>query len=122
MYFVDPTNIIIFFAISIGAFGFYGLMTVGYIIVNKNCGCKARGAVMGINCLSGAVGILILSKLGGYLFDNLSYYSPFVGTGLLSLILVMVLLLPPVRKVLDSEEVKQDPEIIVNEQILFNNK
>jgi len=31
-------------------------------MVNKNCGHKARGSVMGINCLFGAIGTSIINS------------------------------------------------------------
>ncbi len=104
-WFVDnPKSPFSFISFCIACLGFYGLMTLGYIIVNKSCGCKVRGSVMGVNCLFGAIGILIISKIGGLAFDNISDLSPFVGTALCSLILIVVLLIPKVWKTMDSED------------------
>ena len=62
--------------------------------MNKNVGHSARGAVMGINTWGGAVGILVLTKLGGYLFTNVSVLSPFMMCAVLSLIVSVVLMIP----------------------------
>ncbi len=78
-------------------------MTLGYVMVNKNCSCKARGSVMGINCLFGAIAILIVAKGGGLAFDHISRQAPFVGSAFCSLVLFVVNLIPYVRKVINSE-------------------
>lgn len=99
----DPKSWLSILSISIAAFGFYGLMTVGYVIVNKSCSCTNRGSVMGINCLIGAIGILIISKIGGLLFDHVSVLSPFIIAGVMSFLLIVPLLFPSVRSSLDNE-------------------
>lgn len=101
----DPNDIKVLVAISIASFGIYGLLTIGYVLVNKNCGHKARGAVMGINCLFGACGILVVAKLGGFLFDHLHKSSPFIGSGICSFILFLLILIPSVRRGLDEPKV-----------------
>ena len=72
-------------------------------MVNKACTCEIRGAVMGVNCLFGAIGILIISKVGGVLFDNVGRETPFVIVGAFSALLLIPLLIPSLRKELDSE-------------------
>jgi predicted MFS family arabinose efflux permease len=96
----DPNSWAVIISISVAAFGFYGLMTLGYVMVNQHCGHNARGSVMGINCLFGAVGILIIAKLGGMAFDRIDKYIPFVFVGFCSLILFIVILFR--RKELDE--------------------
>ena len=79
-------------------------------MVNKNCGNKARGSVMGINCLFGAIGIikynlgiLIVAKFGGICFDNVSKEAPFVGVGIFSFISFVLMLIPSIRNSIDTE-------------------
>jgi len=76
-------------------------------MVNKSCNCEIRGSVMGISCLFGAIGILIIAKIGGLLFDNVSVLSPFIIVGAFSLLLLIPLLFPSIRKELDSEELEE---------------
>jgi len=57
---------------------------------------------MGINCLFGAIGILIIAKIGGLLFDNVSVLSPFLIVGVFSFIMLIPLLIPSIRKELDN--------------------
>jgi predicted MFS family arabinose efflux permease len=67
-------------------------MTLGYVMVNKNCGHKARGSIMGINCLFGAVGILIIAQGGGYAFDLIDKSVPFLFSAFLSLVLFIIVI------------------------------
>jgi MFS family permease len=83
-------------------FGIYGLMTIGFVIVNQHCGFKERGAVMGINCLFGAIAILVIAQLGGVAFDEISTTSPFIASAFLSLVMLFVGLIPTVRNNLDN--------------------
>jgi MFS family permease len=103
--FDDPRSILSLISMCIACLGFYGVMTLGYVIVNKNCGCKVRGSVMGISALLGAVGVLLVSKIGGIAHDHISSISPFLGTAFFSLVLLCVLLIPKVWKSMDSEDI-----------------
>jgi fucose permease len=67
-------------------------MTIGYVMVNLHCGNKARGSVMGINCLFGAIALLILAKLGGLAFDKIDKSIPFLFASLGSAILLLIVL------------------------------
>jgi hypothetical protein len=93
--FDDPRSILSLISMCIACLGFYGVMTLGYVIVNKNCGCKVRGAV----------GVLLVSKIGGIAHDHISSISPFLGTAFFSLVLLCVLLIPKVWKSMDSEDI-----------------
>jgi len=99
----DPFSWMAIVSISIASFGFYGLMTVGYVMVNKSCTCEIRGSVMGISCLFGAIGILIIAKVGGVLFDNVSVLSPFLMVGAFSFLMLIPLMFPSIRNTLDNE-------------------
>ena len=67
-----------------------GLSEVGCIITSgvliaQQSPARIRGAVIGIFNLTGAVGILVASKAGGYLFDYWRPAGPFVLFGLTAL-------------------------------------
>jgi hypothetical protein len=68
-------------------------MTLGYVLVNTHCGHKARGSIMGINCLFGAIALLILAKLGGLAFDKIDKSVPFLFAAVSSAILFLVILI-----------------------------
>jgi predicted MFS family arabinose efflux permease len=94
----DPHHPLAIISISIASFGIYGLMTLGYVVVNKNCGHKARGSVMGLNCLFGAIAILIIAKAGGLAFDHIDKNAPFIASAALSVVLILITLIPSFRK------------------------
>jgi len=48
-----------------------------------------RGAILGVNGLFGAIGIMIITLVGGWLFDIWAPYAPFVLVGATKLVLVI---------------------------------
>jgi predicted MFS family arabinose efflux permease len=98
----NPSHPLAIISISIASFGIYGLMTLGYVVVNKNCGHKARGSVMGLNCLFGAVAILLIAKVGGLAFDHIDKNAPFIAATIMSVILILINLIPFIRKGIDD--------------------
>lgn len=71
--------------IVIGLSEIGGIITSGVLIAQQTPP-ENRGAVIGIFNLSGAVGILISSLAGGYLFDHWDQSGPFVFVGFCALI------------------------------------
>ncbi|CAA0081988.1 Putative metabolite transport protein YjhB [Zhongshania aliphaticivorans] len=71
-------------AIFIGL-GEVGVIITSAVLIAQQTPAKIRGAVIGFFNLSGAVGILVAAKFGGYLFDNWRESGPFVLFGLLAL-------------------------------------
>ena len=100
----QPKNWLVYTSVFIAYFGIYGLMTVGYIMVNKFSSNKSRGSIMGISCLGGAIGILLVSKLGGLAFDLINKYSPFVAVGFFSLIMLILVCIPALRDKLNNAD------------------
>ena len=88
---------------------FVGLSEVGCVITSgvliaQQTPERIRGSVIGIFNLSGAVGILVASKLGGYLFDSWRPAGPFILFGLLALfVLVWAMLVKSRIKPVDIE-------------------
>ncbi|WNC72208.1 MFS transporter [Thalassotalea psychrophila] len=86
-YFItDPFGgamIIVVVIIGISEIG--GIITSGVLIAQQTP-TENRGAVIGIFNLSGAIGILVSSIVGGYLFDHWHNSGPFVFVGLCALI------------------------------------
>jgi len=78
---------------------FIGMAEVGCIItsgvlVAEQAPDRLRGSVVGVFTLTGAVGILIASVVGGYLFDHWLKTGPFVFFGIISaLVMVWALVL-----------------------------
>ncbi len=81
---VDPFGLA-----AIGSLILIGMAEVGCIITSgvliaEQAPKRLRGSVVGVFTLSGAVGILIASVVGGYLFDYWLNTGPFVFFGMIS--------------------------------------
>ena len=78
--------------LSLAAVPFFMLLGIGQIsaflgaqtVIAKEAPEGARGAVIGAFNFSGAVGILVLSLIGGWLFDEVGPWAPFVLVGILN--------------------------------------
>lgn len=76
-----PAAIPFFVLLGIGQISaFLGAQTV----IGKEAPEAVRGSVIGLFNLSGAIGILILTGIGGWLFDHVGPWSPFFVVGLLN--------------------------------------
>ncbi|KAJ3238117.1 hypothetical protein HDU81_008417 [Chytriomyces hyalinus] len=79
MFAADPMkNIVIFIVILVGL-SEIGLVIGNLALVtnNESIDPSIRGSVAGISSVCGSIGILMTSKLGGYLFDKWSNGAPF---------------------------------------------
>jgi MFS family permease len=108
MAFVDdplaPAAIPLFLLLGVGQISaFLGAQT----LVGTEAPKLKRGAVVGVFNKSGAIGILIMSSVGGRLFDSLSPAAPFVLVGIIGLFVVVAAIvvrikspgyIPPKRK------------------------
>ena len=71
-----------------------GCIITSGVLIAEQAPDRLRGSVVGLFTLSGAVGILIASVVGGYLFDHWLKTGPFVFFGAISaLVLVWTLVL-----------------------------
>jgi MFS family permease len=93
-YFVtDPFGgVMIFFMILVGLSEVGCIITSGVLIAQQSP-ARIRGSVIGIFNLTGAIGILVASKVGGYLFDNWRGAGPFVFFGFVALVVLIWALL-----------------------------
>ncbi|MCB1688694.1 MAG: MFS transporter [Halioglobus sp.] len=88
-----------FSAGSIAALILIGMAEVGCIITSgvliaEHAPDRLRGSVVGVFTLTGAIGILIASVVGGYLFDHWLKSGPFVFFGIISFaVLIWALIL-----------------------------
>jgi len=76
---------------------------------------QLKGSIAGIYSLSGGFGILLLTKLGGYLFDNVDPGSPFfIMAGFNALLLLVgsfLALLNGIRKDDDNDALGESDEL-----------
>ena len=90
-FFVDNPfgGLMIFCAIFIGL-GEVGCIITSGVLISQQSPEAQRGAVIGTFNLAGAVGILVASAAGGWLFDHWREPGPFVAYGVLALIVMAV--------------------------------
>lgn len=86
----DPLGKEMYFAAILIGFGEIAANLSSLSLVGKEAPPKGRGAVIGMFSLFGALGILLVAKLGGMLFDEVSRIGPFILVGAANLV-VMVL-------------------------------
>ena len=74
----DPTGHGAYPALILLGIGEFSVIMSGQTLVAQEAPRNMRGAVMGLFILCGAIGILTLSLLGGYLYDTYGPGSPFL--------------------------------------------
>ncbi|KAG0252602.1 hypothetical protein BG011_006875 [Mortierella polycephala] len=84
----DPSN---FAFITLTGIGQMGMIVTGMTLVNGlNVDPKYRGSVAGVFSFTGAVSIMIMARLGGYLFDAWMRGAPFVLMGIAHLVIMVM--------------------------------
>ena len=66
-----------------------GCIVTSSVLIAQQTPQRIRGAVIGLFNLSGAVGILVASKVGGILFDAWREAAPFITFGLFALVVLI---------------------------------
>ena len=66
-----------------------GCIVTSSVLIAQQSPQRIRGAVIGLFNLSGAVGIMVASKVGGTLFDSWREAAPFILFGLLALLVLI---------------------------------
>ncbi|MEH6591689.1 MAG: MFS transporter [Halioglobus sp.] len=85
----DPFSLQTMFCLVLVGMAEVGCIITSGVLIAEEASERLRGSIVGVFTLSGAVGILIASVVGGFLFDNWMQTGPFVFFGLISA-LVMV--------------------------------
>ncbi|KAF9181263.1 hypothetical protein BGZ51_005566 [Haplosporangium sp. Z 767] len=84
----DPSN---FAFITLTGIGQMGMIVTGMTLVNGlNVDPKYRGSVAGVFSFTGALSIMIMARLGGYLFDVWMRGAPFVLMGIAHLVIMLM--------------------------------
>jgi MFS family permease len=86
----DPLGREMYFAAILIGFGEIAANLSSLSLVGKEAPAKGRGAVIGMFSLFGALGILLVAKMGGYLFDEVSRIGPFVLVGFANLVVLVL--------------------------------
>lgn len=94
----DLSSNIVYFYVILAGIGEIG-MIVGSLslVTNATISPKVRGSVAGVSSFFGAIGILLNTKLGGYLFDVWREGAPFllvaIGHGIVVIVGILLLIL-----------------------------
>ncbi|MBN2885263.1 MAG: MFS transporter [Chromatiaceae bacterium] len=84
----DPlARIGILFFILLGI-GQISVFLAGQSLIGQEAPTAQRGAVLGAFNVAGAIGILLITLAGGYLFDRIDPRAPFVVVGIINLLLL----------------------------------
>ena len=66
-----------------------GCIVTSSVLIAQQTPARIRGAVIGLFNLSGAVGIMVASKVGGMLFDGWRQAAPFILFGMFALLVLI---------------------------------
>src|SRR5690606_22774348 len=83
----DVTQGWVYVPIALIGIGQIGVIVVSQVLVNKSCPKDARGSVAGYFSLCGSAGVLLTTKLGGFLFDIWWPGGTFIFLGIMSTLL-----------------------------------
>jgi MFS family permease len=100
----DPLGKEMYFAAILIGFGEISANLASLSLVGKEAPAKGRGAVIGMFSLFGALGILLVAKIGGTLFDEVSRIGPFMLVGGANIV-VMVLAIIVLKMYPDTDHV-----------------
>jgi MFS family permease len=81
----DPFGSIILVACILAGMGESSAVIAGGVLIGQEAPAKSRGAVLGTFSLMGATGIMILSFLGGVVFDKIGQTAPFTMMGFVNM-------------------------------------
>ena len=85
----DPTGTAIWpIAIMVGAGMMSGFLS-SQALIGEASPAEIRGSVIGLFSLSGAIGILFVTKNGGFIYDEWLRSGPFLMTGTMAMILAL---------------------------------
>ena len=70
--------------------GQVGAILAATALVGQEATEEATGAITGMFTLFGAIGILLSTKVGGWMFDQIGPGSPFVATGIVNGIIMLM--------------------------------
>jgi MFS family permease len=89
----DPFGTEMYFCAILIGFGEISANLSSLSLVGKEAPAKGRGAVIGMFSLFGAVGILLVAKIGGSLFDDVSRIGPFMLVGARNIVVMVLAML-----------------------------
>ncbi len=86
----DPTEGLLIGAAVVVGFGQVGATIAAQVMIQQQAKPALRGSIIGFFGMCGALGIMLMCWVGGYVFDHINPQSPFVLLGFLNLIVFFV--------------------------------
>ena len=88
----DPFSGMMIFCVIFIGLGEVGCIITSGVLISQQSPERNRGAIIGTFNLTGAIGILVASVAGGWLFDHWREPGPFVAFGVLALLMMVAAL------------------------------
>lgn len=85
----NPFSLMMIFCLVFIGMAEVGCIITSGVLIAQQAPKKIRGSVIGAFTLTGAIGILVASKLGGVLFDNWMQSGPFVLFGIAAAVILI---------------------------------
>ena len=95
----DPFSLATILCLVLIGMAEVGCIITSGVLIAERAKDHIRGSVVGVFTLSGAVGILIASIVGGYLFDRWLMTGPFVFFGLIAALVLVWALMVRLRSI-----------------------
>lgn len=88
-----PSSFLVYAAMFLSGLAEIGVVITSMALISSQSTHHNRGALAGIYSFFGSMGIIMTSKFGGFLFDNVRETAPFLIISLASLVLLIALLI-----------------------------
>lgn len=105
----DPTAPWVFGLLAVMGVAEIGAFVSSQALVGQQAPASRRGAVIGFYGVMGAIGILVATAGGGWMFSNISPATPFVVFGALNLVVFVWGLMVRKRVVIPAENLVAQP-------------
>ncbi len=88
----DPFGPMMLGVCVLAGMGESSAMTAGGVLIGQEAPARSRGAVLGTYSLMGAAGIMVLTFIGGIIFDEIGKTAPFTMMGCINLVILVAAL------------------------------
>lgn len=95
----DPRSRVVVLLAALQGFAQIGMIIASMALVAAEAPAHSRGAISGVYSLFGALGIIVVSKTGGWLVERWRETAPFAVIAAANVVLLIAVLLVPARRV-----------------------
>ncbi|CAK0747814.1 Magnetosome protein MamH [uncultured Gammaproteobacteria bacterium] len=115
---VNPFDWYVYAPMTLIALGQAGTLLAPEVLAIDLTPSDLRGSVLGVLNVIGGIGLIIILQVGGYLFDTVGPYAPFVFTGICNLIvLIYALFVSRVEKKDEQDEDSVNQDEMLSERV-----